>query len=324
MPNESEIKKQLFGAKKPIVEFNEITPEISNEINMQANTHETENNATVETNAPTIIDFNGQVYKISERWSNLDRTKPIEPLPEAKKKEVIDYWQKVLAPQIAPEPPTLTFDEWKKVFVKRANIIVSEKKGKPREFVFLNKNYEMVFDALVRYFTNDADFNKTTEFQTLDLRKDIMLCGSLGVFKTSLMQVFSRYASFGKDEAYYLPRLHNYKDIISASMLSDLYQQPDGGANILIDYKTRKGNVIIDDLGTEKTDVANFGNKASVAMEIIKHRYENHLPVSFTTNLSVNLSKRDFKEFAEKYGDRFADRLREQFNILIISGESQR
>jgi DNA replication protein DnaC len=322
MGTESEIKKQLFGAKKPIVEFKEITPKISNEINMQTSTPTTKDDAIGYEIQPLKIDFNGQVYKISERWSNLDRTKPIEPLPEEKKKEVVAYWQKVLTPQIAPEPPKLTFEEWQKVFIKRANIIVSEKKGKPREFVFLNNNYKIVFDLLVKYYTADETFNQSTEFQTLDLRKDIALIGSLGVFKTSLMQVFSRYASFGNDEAKHLPRLHNYKDIISASLLSDLYQQQ--GAEILIDYKTRKGNVIIDDLGTEKTDVANFGNKASVAMEIIKHRYENHLPVSFTSNLSVSLKNKDFKEFAEKYGDRFADRLREQFNILIISGESQR
>lgn len=323
MSNENKnILNAIFGEPKEIVGLTDYVPKISNDVKNEASTHEIENNAKIETNAPLEIDFNGTIHKVSERWNNFDREQPVKPLTEEQKKKVIDYWQKVLTEPTKKYAPKLNFEQWKKVFLKRANIIVSEKKGKPREFVFLNKNYELVFDCLVKYYTNDETFNRETTHQTLDLRKDIMLCGSLGVFKTSLMQVFSRYASFGKDEAYYLPRLHNYADIISASLLSDLYQQQ--GAEILLDYKNRKGNVIIDDLGTEKTDVANFGNKASVAMEIIKHRYENHLPVSITTNLSVNLSKKDFKEFAEKYGDRFADRLREQFNILIITGESQR
>ena len=316
---ENEIKTQLFGEFKPAIEFTEI----SIEVEMKANIHETKNNSMGAIIQPKEIEFKGEVHKLSERWNNLDRKidVPVE-LPEEKKEAVIDYWKKVNLEAIKETAPTLNFDEWKKVFIKRANIIVSEKKGKPREFVMLSAAYEKVFDALVMYFTGNECFNKTTEFQTLDLRKDIALIGALGVFKTSLMQIFSRYANFGKDEAYYLPRLHNYKDIISASLLSDLYQQQ--GAEILLDYKQRKGNVIIDDLGTEKTDVANFGNKASVAMEIIKHRYENHLPVSFTSNLSVSLKNNDYKEFSEKYGDRFADRIREQFNILVISGESQR
>ena len=76
--------------------------------------------------------------------------------------------------------------------------------------------------------------------------------------------------------------------------------------------------LIIDDLGTDQTDVMLFGTKFNPFMELLDYRYEHLLPTIIVTNLSAS-------GISEKYGDpRLPDRMREMFKIIVFEDNSFR
>lgn len=76
---------------------------------------------------------------------------------------------------------------------------------------------------------------------------------------------------------------------------------------------TRAQMLLIDDLGAAKpsefTEDVNF--------RLINHRYENHLPTLFTSNVLP-------KELAARLGDRVASRLVEMCQQVVITGQDRR
>lgn len=74
-----------------------------------------------------------------------------------------------------------------------------------------------------------------------------------------------------------------------------------------------KGMLILDDIGAERmTDYV-----AEVFYLIINKRYNDMLPIIFTSNLSVG-------ELAERVGDRTASRIIEMCDVVKLEGEDRR
>lgn len=94
------------------------------------------------------------------------------------------------------------------------------------------------------------------------------------------------------------------------------YQEgdPDGKYNT-----TRKctDTVFIDDIGTEPLEVVVYGNVMQPIVEIFLYRYNEGLPMIYTTNL-------DGKALGAKYGERVLDRMREEAMVITLTGESWR
>lgn len=74
----------------------------------------------------------------------------------------------------------------------------------------------------------------------------------------------------------------------------------------------------IDDLGTEQPEVKVFGTPVMPVYEVLNERYASKRFMTFVT------SNLDPGQIKERYGDRISDRIREMFNVMVMTGESRR
>ena len=71
--------------------------------------------------------------------------------------------------------------------------------------------------------------------------------------------------------------------------------------------------LLIDDAGSEKSEVKSYGNSCLLFNEIISVRYDYRLPVIITTNLNSAALR-------ERYGDKIMSRLREMCDVIDFQG----
>lgn len=173
-----------------------------------------------------------------------------------------------------------------------------------------------VIKALCKYFTNDPGFEKMNP--NWKLNKGILLFGSVGTGKTTIMNLFNR----NKKACF---------SVISCRLIADKFA--DLGSELLhvyanplhVPYSTRsffqtKIGVCFDDLGTERLG-KRYGDTANVMEQILLNRYDRlekewHM-VHITTNLTA-------EEIEECYGTRVRSRMREMFNMITLNGEDRR
>jgi len=73
----------------------------------------------------------------------------------------------------------------------------------------------------------------------------------------------------------------------------------------------------IDDLGTEPTEVLDFGNVLNPVVDLLTKRYNQQLFTIITTNLTP-------AEIRDKYGDRIADRFNEMMERIVFKNDTYR
>ena len=71
--------------------------------------------------------------------------------------------------------------------------------------------------------------------------------------------------------------------------------------------------VILDDLGTEPSEIQMYGNRYQLFNEILYARYSRFLPTVITTNLG-------WEDLERKYEKRVISRMREMFDVLVLKG----
>ncbi len=79
----------------------------------------------------------------------------------------------------------------------------------------------------------------------------------------------------------------------------------------------RRNMLAIDDLGTEPTEVQEYGNRMNPVIDLFYKRYDMQLFTIITTNLLP-------EEIRNKYGERVADRLNEMACRIVFENESYR
>ncbi len=79
----------------------------------------------------------------------------------------------------------------------------------------------------------------------------------------------------------------------------------------------RRKMLAIDDLGTEPTEVQEYGNRMNPVIDLFYKRYDMQLFTIITTNLLPD-------EIRKKYGDRVADRLNEMACRIVFENDSYR
>jgi len=156
-----------------------------------------------------------------------------------------------------------------------------------------------IYLQLVKYFSNDIDFNG-------DLKKGMLIRGPLGCGKTFLMKAF---------------RL-NQKASFKVVSCKDLCREfAERGFEVITEYSKPQRiitnvfgqdqiGVCFDDLGTDEGRKY-YGDSVNVMVDIITKRYETGLAhmTFITTNLTGD-------QVSELYGDRIRSRMREMFNTL--------
>ena len=81
-----------------------------------------------------------------------------------------------------------------------------------------------------------------------------------------------------------------------------------------LEYLWKYKIIIVDDIGTESSEVQCFGTKLQPITEMIHQRYDKNLSIWITTNI-------DQVSFAKIYGERITSRLKEMSYAVIFKGK---
>lgn len=130
----------------------------------------------------------------------------------------------------------------------------------------------------------------------------IMLVGSVGTGKTTLMQAFILYYNWLYKKVIREFHAKTLPIEIKAKGIDWFYRRP----------------IYIDDLGKESAITAEYGQKFDTWGDIFAVRYESKALTFATANYSID------GQFKEIYGDVIANRMKEHFNIFEITGASLR
>lgn len=146
----------------------------------------------------------------------------------------------------------------------------------------------------------------------LNLNKGVLLSGSVGCGKTTLMNLMR----------FYEPPQNRFV-IKSCRDLSFEFIQ--SGYEVIHKYSKFSFNdsmprvYCFDDLGAEN-NIKYFGNECNVMAEVLLSRYDLFASIKMITHLTTNLSASEIESF---YGNRVRSRMREQFNLIAFDSKAQ-
>lgn len=144
----------------------------------------------------------------------------------------------------------------------------------------------------------------------------VLLNGNVGNGKTTLMRAFQQATGYLVQRGYFddLQPDNGFVGLV----IKNARQIAQEAKDVKIDQRNRAAFMFgIDDLGTEPTEVVDYGNVLNPVIDLLEYRYTMQLFTFVTTNLT-----RD--EIYEKYGDRIGDRFREMFSVITFSHDSYR
>ena len=185
-------------------------------------------------------------------------------------------------------------EDFMNLFCSKLNYYLSRKHKKDFKFKIDKQNKEII-EQLYFYLYGSEQFKG-------DLYKGILLIGSLGTGKTTILQSFCEM-------------INDFKiKIISIIHSKKLSSELNADKNI-IEYE--KIPLFIDDIGKENRNVNNFGTIINPIPDIFALRSEYGSWTFGTGNYNLN-------SYSEFYGETIKERFFELFNIISVSGESRR
>jgi DNA replication protein DnaC len=154
----------------------------------------------------------------------------------------------------------------------------------------------------------------------LDLDKGLLLHGSIGVGKSTLLKGLQNYAA--KIARYCIGGADAGLTFQFTSAAEIALQFAEKGIAGLNQYTDRScmHNLAIDEVGREPMDAKHFGTGINAIQTVLQLRYEQRY--CFYTHMTTNLDPNT--EFSGRYGDYIADRVKEMFNVVKIEGKSRR
>ena len=140
----------------------------------------------------------------------------------------------------------------------------------------------------------------------------IMLCGGCGNGKSTMLKAFQQLLN-----ALHIPKPYNDGtygiQIVDAKYVAHLCKNNYEAYRKLISIDM----LGVDDLGTEPSEVLDYGNVYTPVIDLLTKRYEEQLFTIITTNLTP-------QQIREHYGDRIADRLNEMVKKIVFSNGTYR
>lgn len=176
-----------------------------------------------------------------------------------------------------------------------------------QNFKIYKEDYYIIY-KLSCYAIQDANASKKLN---IDTNKGILLSGSVGCGKTSLMKLIRHIA----------PNKTKYNIIPCRNTVFSFNHI---GYKTIEDYGNQH-HFCFDDLGVEPTG-RHFGKDCNVMGEILLSRYDLFVKTCHTehsrgviTHATTNLNA---KELEERYGNRVRSRMREMFNLIAFTKDS--
>ena len=140
----------------------------------------------------------------------------------------------------------------------------------------------------------------------------ILLCGGCGNGKTTMLKAFQQLLN-----SLHIPKPDNDGtygiQIVDAKYIAHLCKNNHEAYRKLICVDM----LGIDDLGTEPSEVMDYGNVYTPVIDLLTKRYDEQLFTIITTNLTP-------QQVREHYGDRIADRLNEMVKKIVFSNGTYR
>ena len=135
----------------------------------------------------------------------------------------------------------------------------------------------------------------------------MMLCGGCGNGKSTMLKAFQQLLN-----SLHIPKPDNNGTygilIVDAKYIAHLCKNNHEAYRKLICVDM----LGIDDLGTEPSEVMDYGNVYTPVIDLLTKRYEEQLFTIITTNLTP-------QQIREHYGDRIADRLNEMVKKIDLN-----
>lgn len=147
------------------------------------------------------------------------------------------------------------------------------------------------------------------------LDKSLLLIGDVGVGKSSLFKIYQQI-------------FHSFKILPAKQPEKDLSDYSDDRnvrfpAKHVLDLHGAacKKQTVIDDAGTETSELFLFKNKFTIMDEILYERYDLFVKEKIKTHFTSNLDTGALKDL---YGERLFDRLKEMTTVITWQGKSLR
>lgn len=160
-----------------------------------------------------------------------------------------------------------------------------------------------ILKKLMAYAIQDEEYCKKYD---IDPNKGILLVGTIGCGKTSLMQLFN-----------ILTHQHRKYTVKPTRAIAGEFLQ--NGYEAIHKYGNSDTIYCFDDLGIEQ-NMKHFGNESNVMAEILLSRYDLLRSKGTITHATTNLNANELEKL---YGNRVRSRLREMFNLITFPEKAE-
>jgi len=162
-----------------------------------------------------------------------------------------------------------------------------------------------VFERNVSF---DEQVSNVAKWMTEGKKKCLVLCGSVGNGKTTMMQAIA--------SIYNAARLQNTKGYVMEFVKVDVFDIDKADSSEIERIKNTP-LLAIDDFGFENLSVKEYGNERIPMIEILSKRYDIDGITILTTNMPPDKIK-------GRYGVRIADRLAETATFIPFTNQTYR
>ena len=166
---------------------------------------------------------------------------------------------------------------------------------------------------LICLFFSSQRANKWKSVE-IEPNKGLILSGGKGIGKTINFQIMCRVIA---ENTSFYPKMISVKEIQSNYKVNQEQGKGEQYIQSLVDVEF----LVIDDLGTEETQLNDFGTKKNLIADILYQRYIGFQRGKSFTYATTNLLHTHLEQI---YDPRLIDRMKEMFVFQIVSGESKR
>ncbi|MDI6047035.1 ATPase [Flavobacterium yafengii] len=177
-----------------------------------------------------------------------------------------------------------------------------------RSFHISEMDYPTIYKLLI-YMIKDE---KSAMNQNIDLSKGILVSGSIGCGKTSLMNLVRPFAYHSSEYKIKTCREVSFEFAKNGFEAINCYTLKQASQSKLTGY-------CFDDLGAEQ-QIKHFGNDCNVMAEVLISRYEQFVENKSVTHITTNLSA---SEIENNYGNRLRSRMRQMFNLITFDSRTK-